>query len=148
MRKYEESYYFPNLFKYREEIPRDTLGIWNTKGQCIPKVSLELYICKIITWERDPKTSLRMLNVWSVNEGGLILLIFFSPLSCGMMKCSLLVFSCYSMSYVYFSLMPWLMWFILSILCFSNLFISMSCLMWLSNKKWGVFDCSTFGFLL
>ena len=32
-----------------EEIPRGTLGILKDKGQCNPKVNLELYICKVLT---------------------------------------------------------------------------------------------------
>ena len=73
-----------------EEIPRDTLGIWKAKGQCNPKVTLEIYICKFSHMRRVQNSSSHAFS-WSVNEGKLIILILFSPLSVEMWKCLLLI---------------------------------------------------------
>ena len=41
MGEYEETYIFFIYLIKRREIPRDTLGIWKSKGQCNPKVIWE-----------------------------------------------------------------------------------------------------------
>ena len=44
--------------------------MWKSKGQCNPNVTLELYICDFLIWEKGWNFSSHTL-CWSVNESGL-----------------------------------------------------------------------------
>ena len=70
MGEYEETPIFPIYVINRREIPRDTLGIWKYKGQCNPKVTLELYICNFLISGRGQNFSSHAFS-WSVNESRL-----------------------------------------------------------------------------
>ena len=70
MGEYEETPIFLVYVIRRREFPRETLGIWKDKGQCNPKVTLELYICKFLIWERGCNFSSRAFS-WLVNESRL-----------------------------------------------------------------------------
>ena len=132
------------LFK-EKEILRDTLGIWKSKGQCNVKVTLELYICKLLTWENESKTSLHMLIVDQLMK--------VEPFSS--FSLVLWVVGCWSVHYWFdfillnviciFLSNDWLIWIMLSISFFVNLFIFMPCFIWLSNWWWSVFDCNIVG---
>ena len=52
MGEYEETTIFLIYVIKRREIPRDTLGMSKSKGQCNPKVTLELYICNFLILEK------------------------------------------------------------------------------------------------
>ena len=73
---------------YEEETRRENLGIWKAKGQHNPKVTLELYICKVLTWEQGRNFCSHAFS-WSVNEGwlfssfALVLLV----VGCGSVYC-------------------------------------------------------------
>ena len=54
-----------SLWEY--EKPKDTLGMWKAKGHCNPKVTLELYICNFLIWERVQNFSFHTF-CWLVNK--------------------------------------------------------------------------------
>ena len=70
MGEYEETPIFLIYVIKRREFPRDTLGIWKSKGQCNTKVTLELYICNFLIWERGQNFSCHAFS-WSINESRL-----------------------------------------------------------------------------
>ena len=93
-----------SLSKYKN--PKDTLGMWKSKGQCNPKVTMEFYICNFLIWENGRNFSSHTL-CWLVNT---ILLILFSPLSCELWKHFVVLISCCSYPFADYSLIMWIIW--------------------------------------
>ena len=70
MRNIKNLHIFHNYVIKEKRNSQGHFGNVKNKGQCNPKVTLELYICNFLTWEKGQNISSQAFS-WSVNESGL-----------------------------------------------------------------------------